>query len=140
MVFSIDLDRGVWMRTHPGVGMDVYMYVDDPGVYYDAHGNQVSKAIAEAAGFDVEKLEVEHKRKTAVDNAMKEIDAKFGTTQPKVHAEQGGFTAWDMGMGRFNVKDAQGNVLNKDPISKEQAEVLLKHLAPKPKAKDEAKK
>lgn len=131
-MLAIDLDRGVWMRSHPSIGMDIYMYVDDPGVYYDAHGNGVPKELAEAAGFDVETLQKEHLRKTAMDNAMAEIDAKYGSHEKKVVKESGGYQVWDLGLGRYNVTDAKGNLLNKVPITKEQYEVLLKHLAPTP--------
>jgi hypothetical protein len=131
MVFSIDLDRGVWMRTHPTLNMDVYMYCDDPGVYYDAHGNTVPEELAAAAGFDTEKLGRDHKIKVALKEAQDAVLAGFGEAKTKVSAERGGFKIMDIGLGRFNVHDPEGNLLHKTPISKEQATILLDHLSPK---------
>ena len=59
-----DLDRAVQIRTHPS-GMQIGMYLGLPnaqgvlvgaeyGVYYDAHGKEVTPRLAHEAGFDVE--------------------------------------------------------------------------------------
>lgn len=137
MVFVIDLDRGVHMNSHPTLNMDVYMYVDDPGVYLTAHGDLVPKEIAEAAGFPVEKHEKAHNIKTAMAAAMAEVMTKFGGEDgPKLHMERGGFKVMNIGMGRYNVHGPDGDLLTKAPVPKEQAELLLAHLAPETKPKD----
>ena len=130
MAFHIDLDRGVISRTHPSLGMDIYMYVDDPGVYLTAHGSEVEKTLAEAAGFEVDTYDKQHKIKLAMAEAQSEVLAKFSEATSKVLAERNGFKVLDIGMGRCNVLSPDGDLLNKTPISKEQADVLLKHLAP----------
>lgn len=78
----IDVDRGVSMRqvvrfenTHKFLpderygGLTVYMYKDEPGKYFDVHGNPVPDAIAKKAGYPVDKL--------AKARAKKEAMAKF---------------------------------------------------------------
>lgn len=78
----IDLDRGVTMHKivkFVGVnkfeadqafgGMCIYMYKDEPGVYYDDHGRKVPEALAEKAGFPIK----EH----AKQRAIREATAKF---------------------------------------------------------------
>ena len=135
MAFAIDLDRGVIYRSHPSLNMNIYMYVDDPGVYYTAHGTPVDSALAEQAGFEVDKLDKKHKIKMALAEAQADVMARFGEAKPEVLMERDGFKVMDMGMGRCNVLGPDGDLLNKMPISKEQAEVLLKHLAPKAEKK-----
>lgn len=138
--YAVDLDRGVWSRTHPSLNMDIYMYVDDPGVYFNAHGHPVSKELAEAAGFDTEELDKKHKIKVALEKAHKDVLSQFGEAETKVYAERNGFKVMDIGLGRFNVLGPEGELLNKSPIPKEQAELLLNHLAPKEADKAPAKK
>ena len=156
MVFSIDLDRGVHMRAHPSLGMDIYMYVGrprdpskpesdwvgaDPGIYFDAHGNEVSNVLAEQAGFDVESHTKQHKIKVALEEAGKEVLVRFGETKNEVVKERAGFKIKDIGVGRHNVEDPDGNVLNgRQPLTLDQANILLSHLAPVMKEEEEAKK
>lgn len=130
MAFNIDLDRGVHMRSHPSLGMDIYMYVDDPGVYYTAHGQKVTRELAEQAGYPVDTQDKEHQIKVALEKAQAEVLASFGEAKSKVVAERQGFKIMDIGLGRFNVLGPEGDLLNKMPIPREQADMLLKHLAP----------
>lgn len=139
MVFSINLDRGVHMRTHPSLSMDIYMYVDDPGVYYTAHGDKIDPELARAAGFPVDKQLHDHKVNEALKQAQKEVLEKFGEAKSAVLKERDGFKIMDLGMGRHNVLGPEGDLLNKMPLSLEQAEILLKHLAPEPVAKSNKK-
>jgi len=132
MVFSINLDRGVHMRSHPSMGMDVYMYVDDPGVYFDAHGNKLTSEIAEQAGFPVDDLDQKHRIKEALDAAQKQVMEQFGVAPKGPVAERDGFKVLDLGLGRYNVLGPDGSVLTKQPISKEHAMLLLDNLAPNP--------
>ena len=130
MAFHIDLDRGVISRSHPSLGMDVYMYVDDPGVYLTAHGTEVALALAEQAGFEVDKYAKQHKIKVAMANAQADVLAQFNEATTEVLVERNGFKVVDIGLGRCNVLSPDGDLLNKTPVSREQAEILLKHLTP----------
>lgn len=132
--YAIDLDRGVHSRTHPTLNMEIYMYVDDPGVYLTAHGDPVKPDLAEAAGFPVAEQVREHEIKTALENAQKQVLEKFGEAQGKIKVvkERGGFRILDIGLGRHNVLTTGGDVLNKEPLTLELAQVLLDNLAPVP--------
>ena len=103
MAFRIDLDRGVISRSHPSLGMDVYMYVDDPGVYLTAHGTEVALALAEQAGFEVDKYAKQHKIKVAMANAQADVLAQFNEATTEVLVERNGFKVVDIGLGRCNV-------------------------------------
>jgi hypothetical protein len=136
MVFSIDLDRGVQMSSHPSLGIDIYMYIDDPGIYYTAHGNPISSELARAAGFDVDAFEKKHKIKLALAKANQTVLDEFNENPgPKLVEERDGFKIMDIGMGRHNVVGPDGDVLHKTPITLEQANILLDNLAPKPEPK-----
>lgn len=132
MACHVDPDRGYHMRSHPTIGMDIFMYVDDPGVYLTAHCDRVDDKLAEAAGFPIEKHKKEHDIKAALASAQAEVLKKFGENKPQFVMERGDFKVVDIGLGRHNV--LSGNeVLNKNPISKEEAKILLDHLSPPPK-------
>lgn len=131
MVFSINLDRGVHMASHPSLGMDIYMYVDDPGLYYDAHGHQVPKEWAEQAGFPVDEQTKAQEIKVALKAAEKEVLEKMGAVKQEYVAERGGFKVKDLGMGKYHVVGPDGSVLTKAPVSKEHALMALDKLAPK---------
>ena len=49
----LDLDRGVYIRLHSASGMQVAMYADTPGQYFDMNEKPVPVALAKSAGFDV---------------------------------------------------------------------------------------
>lgn len=130
--YAIDLDRGVHSRTHPTLNMDIYMYVDDPGVYITAHGDPVKPELAEAAGFPVAEQVKEHEIKVALDNAKRQVLERFGEAQGKIKvvAERAGFRIIDIGLGRHNVVTSGNDVLNKEPLTRELADLLLDNLAP----------
>lgn len=132
MAFNIDLDRGVHMRSHPASGMDIYMYVDDPGVYLSAHGNQVDDKLAEASGFPVEEFAKKRRIKLALaaahDKVLQELQESEGTHN--VVAEKEGFQMVDIGMDRFQVLSPDGEALNTHPLPKHDAEILLEQLVP----------
>lgn len=132
MACHINADRGYHMRSHPTLGMDIFMYVDDPGVYLTAHCDRVDEALAEAAGFPVAKHKKEHEIKYALAAAHKAVLEKYGAAKPKFFMERGEFKIMDIGMDRYNVLSGD-EVLNKDPIPKEEAMMLLDHLSPMPK-------
>ena len=135
---KIDYDRGAMFMIHQTTGMNIYMYMDDPGKYVNAFGNPVPERLAQEAGFDIEKYgnaRVKKERKAQFDNLLeKELE---GPQDEKVEPilERGGFKVYDKGLGRFNVVDPEGNQLNTTPLSKEVAELLVDQLAPKLDAK-----
>lgn len=129
---KIDYDRGVIKRTHRPSGVDVYMYVDEPGVYRNAFETEVSEAFAKQAGFDVATLSKQRLRKERVEAALAAIDQDIGETGStrKVVKTHGGFKIVNIGLGRHNVEDPDGGVLNSVPLPLEQAQKLVEHLIP----------
>lgn len=131
-------DRGVMKRSHP-LGMDVLMYLDLPGEYMTAHGTPVGEDFAAQAGFPIEilrKEKVKRERMAAAKIAI-EQELELQAQVREIVSETNGFKIIAVGLGRHQVEDPDGNTLNKEPLSLEQAQMLLKALtveASKPKA------
>lgn len=141
---NIDYDRGVTMRSHP-TGVTVYMYIDEPGTFRNAFGVEVSDDLAREAGFDVEKLGKQKLRRERVAKAMEAIDADLAEAgaEKRTVASRAGFHLVDIGLGRFNVEDPEGNILNPTPLTEAQGRPLLDKIAPleptvKPKVAEKA--
>lgn len=133
----IDYDRGALIKTHPGTGMDVFMYVDDPGKYLNAHGHAVPETIAQESGYDVEKLGKEKLRLERKKNAAALIDAELADDKDlteNVVAEIDGWQLISLGLGRHNVVDPDGNILNKNHLSVEMGQKLLASFTAKEEA------
>lgn len=128
---TINYDDGVIINVHPGTGMDVFMYVDKPGAYLTAHGRDVPEAIAREAGFDVDRLSKEKLRRERKAQAGAIIDKELADDANTVEEcvdEQNGFRLVSIGLGRHNVKDPDGNILNTSPLPKESALRLFKAM------------
>lgn len=136
-VGNIDYDRGVIIATHPGSGMDVFMYVDDPGKFLNAYSATVSDSIAKEAGYDVEKLSKDRVKKERKENAIALIDAELADdkdVKEEVVMEKNGFKIITTGLGRHHLVDPEGNRLTPNPLPRESAEKLLNGMtADKPK-------
>lgn len=124
----IDYDRGVLINVHKETGMDVFMYVDEPGKYLTAHGHPVPAAIAAQAGYDTEKLEKERIRQERKLQASAIIDKELSDEKDVVEIEVGkaaGFTLVSIGLGRHHLKDPEGNQITANPLTLEQGKKLL---------------
>lgn len=134
MARNIDFDRGVHVRTNTLVGgVQIYMYVDSPGVYYDAFGHEVSEELAEGAGFDVENLRKKRLLAERRAQALKTIEDEFRAAEEGeqlVVRERGGWQLVDIGAGRFIIKDPDGNNINPVPLPRQSADALLEQLTP----------
>lgn len=133
MAFKIDYDRGVLKRHEPKSGVEVYMYIDSPGVYLSAHGTEVNPALAQAAGFDTETLGRKRVMNERMEAAMDSIrrEMAVGEVKKEVVREDKGFKIINIGMGRHYVEAPDGDRLTANPIPIEQAEVLFDQLVPK---------
>lgn len=130
----IDYDRGVIIRSHAISGMDVYMYVDEPGRYLTAHGTEVPEQIAKEAGYDVEKLAKDRVRKERKIQATEAIDRELSDEQNVVEdvvAERNGFKLVSIGLGRHHLKDPEGNQLTGQSLPYESGMKLLDSMAGK---------
>ncbi len=108
---------GTIHRVGPG-GMMIYMYNDDPGVFYNEHGGRVSNAIAAQANFDVETLAKLHRRKLAMEKATDAVDQEWSEqrSSARVLAEKGEYRLVELGKGHCQVQfieaDGQGSPLS----------------------------
>jgi hypothetical protein len=130
----IDYDRGVIINVHKTSGMDVFMYVDDPGKFITAHGNIVPDEIAKEAGYDVEKLAKDRTKKERKEQAMQMIDAELADdkdVKEEVVTERNGYKIITTGLGRHHLIDPDGNRLTSVPQPLEAAEKLLNGMAGK---------
>lgn len=140
---KIDADRGYIARVHP-TGMYVYMYRDKPGYYYDGHGREVGEELAKASGFDIVKhgksRNLQERKRAAMDAIERELAPENIKEEKVVHTKKG-YTVVDIGLGRCNLKDPDGNILNPYPLTLEQVTVLLNQMVPSdpPKAKGKPK-
>ena len=136
---KIDYNRGVHIMIHAGMGMDIFMYVDDPGVYFNAHGMPVVEELARQAGFPVDEYRKEREIRRRKSEAAEAIDAEFErqATEPVLHAERAGFKIMNMGVGRFKVYGPEGEELHKNYLPEDVAVGLLDKLAPLTPAEDE---
>lgn len=134
---KIDLDRGVLIRKHSGASMYVYMYIDTPGVYFNAHGNEVPEALAKAAGFDVETFGKERYKREKMQEFRGQLDRELevATVKEKVIAKRDGYRVVARPLGTADVYDPDDQKLNDKPITEAEAMLLLDFMAPKPKAK-----
>lgn len=144
---AIDVDRGVTMRqtvvfdkNNPSKflpdprygGVTVYMYKDEPGIYYDAHGNKVPEGVAKIAGFDTGKLaKLRHKRE-----AMAQFEAKLrkqleleNQDAQVVIAEAGDWQVIEMPLDRAKIVDkTTGALVTAVPMAKGEALLFLATL------------
>lgn len=132
MAFKIDYDRGVLKRIEPVSKLEVYMYVDTPGVYLNAHGTPVAEALGKSAGFPVEFYAKQRVRKERMAQAMDAISTELDLVEnvTTVVREKGGFKIVDIGLGRHQVHDPDGDNLTKEPLTAQQADLVLDQLVP----------
>lgn len=136
----IDYDKGVLKRKHP-LGLDVYMYVGQPGVFLNAHGGEVSPQLAAEAGFDTDALLKERRRRDRVAEAESAINAEFNKPEArKVVARLNGYEIVRVNGNNHVIVDAEGNPLTTGKLlTKEQAVKVAEQMSPvKPEPEAEA--
>lgn len=148
---KIDVNRGVTMRkavrfdkknpkkfeTAYG-GLEVYMYKDSPGIFYDAHGNEVNEKLAGIAGFPINKLANERKRKERLAAFKDQVDkelALISEDDPIVLAERDGWKIVQAPGGRARIMTTDGDYITPLPVTQEEAFQLLDLTFPAPAAK-----
>ena len=111
---KIDYDKGVRIRSIPELGMEVFMYIQDPGVFLTANGAVIPAELARRAGFDVDKLLKMRERKVRMGIAAatieREIDLSESAAVREVIEELGGFKVVRVG-SHFLVEDPDNAVL-----------------------------
>lgn len=128
----IDYDRGVIINVHQASGIDVFMYVDDPGKFLTAHGTPVTDILAKEAGYDVEKLAKDRVKKSRKEQALQMIDAELADdkdVKEDIVEEKNGWKIITTGLGRHHLIDPDGNRLTSVPQPLEAAQKLLNGMA-----------
>lgn len=137
---KIDVNRGVMMMQHRASGIKIYMYMDDPGLFYDAHGNKVTDKIAKEAGFDTYELTKKRMLKEKMAEAYDRIAAELETAnegEKKVLKERNGFRLMEETLGRASIQDMEGNTLTNGPKALEEAKIIFDTLAGEPEDEPE---
>ena len=133
IIAPIDLDRGVELRFHEKSGMEVWMYVDEPGVYLDSSGKEVPEQLAALVGYPIEKHRKERliRQKMAdTERAMRQQLAQETQGEKKIVQSRGGYVIVAVGdLGYHQVEDADGTVLSKKLMPLAEAKFLLDVLA-----------
>lgn len=135
---KMDADRGYAMRVIDGSGVQVYMYMDEPGIFRNAFGQEVDDSLARLAGFDVDRLLKERAKRERMKAAFEQIEAEMaeGEAKQEVALERSGYTLIDLGLGRFQIKDPEGGLLTAQPVPEEVARKLFDQLVPEVKAEE----
>lgn len=133
---KIDYNRGV-MKRHHQTGVEVYMYLDTPGVYLNAFEMPVSEKLAKEAGYDVEKLGKDKLRRERMATAAALIEQELADEndmERKVEVEVNGLRLVNIGKDRFVVEDPDGARLTPVPLTHAMAqgvfEAMTKGVAP----------
>ena len=140
---NIDENRPTIIRFVPDLGMEIYMYKDDPGVFLNAYGTPVHPDLARKAGYDVDKYLKVKQRRDLMSQAASEIERRLAleASQPgsrNVIKERDGFRLVQIGNGRCVVEDPDGTVLTGNAvINLEAASSLFEVLVPQKVVPDE---
>lgn len=128
---AIDYDRGVLIRTEPLSGVDVFMYVDSPGIYLNAHGNTIPPNFAAKAGYDIDadakKKLIMDRMRLAKEAIEKDVNGVDPSTQ-EVKQLDGGYSLLGIGLGRWLLRDPEQNVLTQTAMTEEQATQIANML------------
>lgn len=139
---AIDVRRGVNIRRHRGQMMYIYMYFDDPGIYYNKHGHEVPATLAAEAGFEVDKYAKERYKKARMAEFKSKLELELTAAEDAptdtVLKERGGFKLVKLGEKHGKVFDESGQPMNDRPVLLSDAEALFNHLAPEEPAKPKA--
>lgn len=142
---EIDVDRGVSIRQitkfenqHKFApdpkygGLTVYMYVDEPGIYYDVHGRIVPEGLAQMAGFEIDKLAKLRNKREAMAKFEKRLAQELALETEDdevVIIQEGDWKVVALPMDRAKIVDiATGEAITAVPMPRSDALVLLAHL------------
>lgn len=130
-------DRGILKRHHPA-GLEIYMFLDTPGVFLNAHGTEIDPSLAAEAGFPTEDLLKEKARRERIADATARIDEQFAVDGKRdVIDEVNGYKIVQLGSRGHQIFDADDNLLTPGKfLSVEDA----KRIASKMKSAQPAKK
>ncbi len=143
---EIDVNRGVTIKTDPASGARVYMYKDSPGVFLNAHGDEVADSLAARCGFLVQDLAKLRAKREALTRASAEIEAQFESEQAQQKAEkvikksEDGYKIVQFAFGRCWVFGPDGDKMHDKPLTKQEAFHLFKVIRDTPTPTPEKEK
>lgn len=127
---GINHSRGCIIRQHP-TGLQVVMYYDNPGVYYDARGLMTTDTLARAAGFDVAKQAKERAKQQRMTQLRRGLDAEFEAVEDRLArvASEGAGNAEvrHVGNGKYAVYDGEERITPFD-LGLDEATALVQSL------------
>lgn len=130
----IDFDRGVQIQRQnlDNGGMYIYMYIDTPGVYLNAHGKEVPEALAREVGFDVDKHRKARIKREKMSEYMNQVEAELEMLseagEEVVLHELGGYKVVQINEDSANVFTTEGDKLNSVALPISKAVALLEKL------------
>lgn len=123
-------NAGTIHRTTPE-GIWVYMYNDTPGVFFAEHGMELPVEMARAAGYDVETLLRERKKRESLAALHLQVEAEYASTKIReVVLERDDYSVVHLGSGMYNIEFKDGTVMNPQPLPEDIALRVFDTLAP----------
>lgn len=133
-VLKVDYNRPLIKKAEAKTGIEVFMYLDTPGVYLNSYELPVSESLAEAAGFDTAKYGKMRKRRELMALAKKGIEEQLALEEEndvkEVVQERGGFSIVHIGLGRHVIEDPDGGQIVANHLTLAEAEAALNQLVP----------
>lgn len=135
ILYEVPVERrpmgGVIIRKDPMTGADVFMYRNEPGVYYGANGVEVSPMMAKSAGFDITRDLAERDKKSKMAAFEQEYNVKMGQNERRIVEVRGQFRLVDLGDDRYIVEDTSGQnmTINKQANTLEMGKSWLEFFA-----------
>lgn len=128
---NINRSRGCTIKMHSS-GFRVVMYKDDPGVYYDERGEEIADTFAKQAGFDVEDLGRQRRKKQRLAHYQAQVEEEFATdqedTERLLSTNAAGLEVKHVGGGKYAILDGEGDRLTKKPLTKDEAQQLIEDM------------
>lgn len=128
---KISYARGVLKNRHPN-GIDIYMYLDTPGVYLTGHATPVSEKMAGEAGYDTVAYKSLRIRQTREKEFLSKLDLELaaGLSVRRVIAEKGGYKVIELSKDRHQILGPDDKPLSPMPFVLEEALNILNELSP----------
>lgn len=117
--YSIPAERrppgGVSIRRDPMTGADVFMYKNQPGIYYSGHGTEVAETMAERAGFDIIRLGAERSRLTKMAEFEVNWRRQNSGSEARIVQERNGFRLEERpGLGYYVIHIESGERVTRE--------------------------
>lgn len=142
---AIDVDRGVTIRQivkfkdqhrfdpDPKYGgLTVVMYKDEPGVYYNVHGQKMPEEFASAAGFDTAKFAKSRRKMEAMKDFERKLSQELAmeADEEVILAENSEYKVIGLPMDRARIVDREtGMAVTQVPMVKADAIELFNSLS-----------